>query len=112
MLFYVLADSFVLGYTIPAARAADASDTISSPQDRAQIRPKTEVNFTYEIVLGPNGNHAQLYVDNGEPVILRALKGSHSVGTLAPGKHQICLKEVNKAHTPTGSQACVNVSAE
>ena len=111
-IFYALAASIVLGCYVPVALAADASVTISSPQEGAKISPKTEVNVTYAIVLGPNGNHAHLYVDNGEPVILRALKGSHSVGTLVPGKHQICLKEVNKAHTPTGAQACVNVSTE
>ena len=83
-----LAASIVLGCYVPVALAADASVTISSPQEGAKISPK-EVNVTYEIVLGPNSNHAHLYVDNGEPVIIRALKGSHTVGTLAPGKHSM-----------------------
>ena len=111
-IFHVLAALIVLGCHVPVALAADASVTISSPQEGAKMSPKTEVNVAYEIALGPTGNHAHLYVDNNEAVILRALKGSHPVGTLAPGKHQICIKVVNKAHTPTGAQACVNVSTE
>ena len=112
-LFYVFLALLAFGNHVPAALAAtDASVTISSPHDGDKISPKTEVKVAYEIMLGSNGNHAHLYVDNGEAVILRASKGSHTLGTLAPGKHEICVKVVNKAHTPIGAQACVNVNVE
>lgn len=111
-IFYALAALLVFSGHVPVTLAADASVTISSPHDGAKISPKTEINVVYEVVLGSNGNHAHLYVDNDEAVILRASKGGHSIGMLAPGKHEICIKVVNKAHTPTGAQACVNVSVE
>lgn len=111
-IFYALAALLVFSSYVPAVLAADASVTISSPHNGAKISPKTEINVVYEVALGSNGNHAHLYVDNGEAAILRATKGSHSVGTLAPGKHEICVKIVNKAHTPIGAQACVNVNVE
>jgi hypothetical protein len=111
-LFYSFLALLIFSGHVPAALAADASVTISSPRDGAKISPKTEVDVVYEVTLGPNGNHVHLYVDSNDAVVLRALKGSHSVGTLAAGKHEICVKVVTKAHTPIGAQACVNVSVE
>jgi hypothetical protein len=111
-LFYAFLALLIFGGPVPAALAADASVTISSPREGAKSSPKREVDIVYEVTPGPNGNHAHLYVDGGEAVVLRALKGSHAVGPLAVGVHEICIKVVNKAHTPIGTQACVNVSVE
>jgi hypothetical protein len=111
-IFYALAALIVLGCHVPAALAAGASVTISSPRDGAKFRPWTEVDIVYEATLGPNGNHVHLYVDSGKAVLLHALKGSHSVGTLVEGAHKICINVVNKEHTPIGAQACVNVSVQ
>jgi hypothetical protein len=108
-LFYAFLASLVFGGHVPAALAADASVTISSPRDGAKFDPKTEVDVVYEVTLGPNGDHVHLYVDSVEVAILRTLKGSHSVGELAVGLHEICINVVNKAHAPIGAQACVNV---
>ncbi len=112
LFYYAFLALLAFGGHVQAALAADASVMISSPRDGAKISPKTEVDVVYEVTLGPNGNHAHLYVDSGEAVVLRALKGSHSVGALAAGKHEICIKVVNKAHTPIGAQTCVNGSVE
>ncbi|MEO6825406.1 MAG: hypothetical protein ABI167_11915 [Nitrosospira sp.] len=111
-LFYAFLALLVFGGPVPAALAADASVTISSPREGAKSSPKREVDIVYEVTPGPNGNHAHLYVDGGEAVVLRALKGSQAVGPLAVGVHEICIKVVNKAHTPIGTQACVNVNIE
>jgi hypothetical protein len=111
-IFYVLAGLIVLSCHVPAALATDASVTISSPRDGAKFRPTTEVDVAYEATLGPNGNHVHLYVDNGKAVVLHELKGSHAVGTLVEGAHKICINVVNKAHTPIGEQACVNISVQ
>ena len=111
-LFYAFLALLIFGGHVPATLAADASVTISSARDGAQSSPKREVDVVYEVTLGPNGNHAHLYVDGGEAVVLRALKGSHAVGPLAAGKHEICIQVVHKAHPPIGTQACIPIRVE
>jgi hypothetical protein len=111
-LFYGFLALLFFGGHVPAALAAEASVTISSPLEGARFSPRTEVDIVYEVTLGPNGNHVHLYVDSGEGVVLHALKGSYSVGALTVGIHKICINVVNKSHTPIGAQACVEVSVE
>lgn len=109
---YVLVVSLVLSCYVPASLAADASATISSPADGAKINRGTVVDLNYEVSMGDKGDHTHLYLDNNESVTLRGLKGRYSLGTLSPGEHRICVKVVNKAHTPIGAQKCINVSVE
>ncbi len=101
--------SLFLGCYIPVVLAADASVTISSPLDGAKISRKSKIEVSYEIVPGQNGDHVHLYVDDKEAVVIRKLKGNHTVESLDPGKHTICIKIVNKGHTPIGVQACTNI---
>ena len=93
-------------------RCFRASVAISSPPDGAKISPKGDVNVDYEVSLGKKGDHTHLYLDSNEAVTLRGLKGTHALGTLSPGQHEICIKVVNKAHTPIGAQKCINVSIQ
>jgi hypothetical protein len=109
---YVLAASLALGCYVPVSFAADASVAISSPPNGAKISPKGDVNVDYDVSLGDKGDHTHLYLDSNEAVTLRGLKGTHALGTLSPGQHEICIKVVNKAHTPIGAQKCVNVTVE
>lgn len=109
---YVFAASLVLGGYVPVSLAADASVAISSPANGAKFNPKTTVNVDYEVSMGEKGDHTHLYLDKNEAVTLRGLKGSHSLGALSPGQHEICIKVVNKAHTPIGAQQCIAVSVE
>lgn len=98
------------GCYVPFVLAADASVTISSPPDGAKISRKSKIEVSYEAAPGPNGDHVHLYVDDKEAVVLRKLKGNHTVEPLDPGKHAICIKIVNKGHTPIGVQACTNIN--
>ena len=115
---YILAASLALGCYVPVSFATNASDasgasvSISLPADGAKISPKADVNVDYEVSLGKKGDHTHLYLDSNEAVTLRGLKGTHSLGTLSPGQHEICIKVVNKAHTPIGAQKCIHVSVE
>ena len=102
--------SFFLGSYVPVVLAADSSVTISSPSDGAKISKKSKIEVSYEVVPGPNGDHVHLYVDDKEAVVIRKLKGNYTVEPLDPGKHAICIKIVNKGHTPIGSQACTNIN--
>ena len=70
----------------------------------------TKTPVAYEVMPGPKGDHVHLYVDNKEAAILRQLKGSYTLASLASGPHDICIRVVNKGHTPIGVEKCVKVS--
>lgn len=90
--------------------AQNASVKISSPADGALLDAMTQNKLAYEVVPGPNGDHVHLYVDKKEAAILRQLKGSYALATLSPGRHDICVKVVDKGHTPIGVEQCVKVN--
>lgn len=95
-----------------AALAAAASVTIHSPADGATLDAMEQSKVEYEFALGPGGDHAHFYVDGKETAILRQLKGSHTLETLTPGAHELCIKVVNRNHTPIGVQQCLNVTVD
>jgi hypothetical protein len=94
-----------------AALADDASVKISSPADGAKVSSSSPTSVTYDVITGPKGDHVHLYVDDKEIAVLRQLKGSASAGSLTAGPHTICIKIVDKGHTPIGVQQCVKVTA-
>jgi hypothetical protein len=94
-----------------AALAEDASVMISSPADGAKVSASAPTKVSYEVIPGPKGDHVHLYVDNGEAAILRQLKGTTTVDTLTAGPHTLCIKVVDKSHTPIGVEKCIKVTA-
>ncbi|MEZ5607072.1 MAG: hypothetical protein R3E52_08055 [Burkholderiaceae bacterium] len=109
LLVALMSGAFLLA---PAAMAAEGSVTIESPKDGAKLDAMAQNKLVYSVVPGPNGDHVHVYVDGKEVGILRQLKGSYTLETLAGGKHDICIKVVNKAHTPIGLQQCVKVQVD
>lgn len=95
-----------------AVQAADGTVTIVSPADNATLDAKAENRIGYEVVPGPAGDHSHLYLDGKEVAVLRQLKGSHVLGSLAPGAHEICVKVVNKGHAPIGIEKCIKVKVQ
>jgi len=93
-----------------AALAQDASVTISSPANGAKVGT-SGVKVDYSVVPGPKGDHVHLYVDGGEATVLRQLKGSYTVDKLTAGDHDLCIKIVDKGHTPIGVEKCIKVTA-
>ncbi|MBT9475333.1 hypothetical protein [Polaromonas sp.] len=83
---------------------------ITSPAEGSTLDAMAQNKVDYEVMPGPNGDHVHLYVDSKEAAILRQLKGSYTLATLSTGPHDICVKVVNKAHTPIGLEQCVKVS--
>ena len=94
------------------ALAVEPSVTITSPTDGAKLDAMTQAKLIYEVVPGPKGDHTHLYIDGKEVAIVRELKGARTLETMAPGGHEICIKVVNKAHTPIGVQQCIKVTVE
>lgn len=94
------------------AQADVGAVTIVSPANNATLDAMAENRITYDVTPGPQGDHTHLYVDGKEVAVLRQLKGSHALGSLAPGAHEMCIKVVNKNHTPIGIEKCVRVKVQ
>lgn len=92
-----------------SAWAAEGSVSISRPAEGSILAARERQAITYEVDPGPRGDHVHLF-DNGRQVaILRTLKGSHDLGALAPGHHELCIKVVNQGHVPIGIEECIRV---
>ncbi len=94
------------------AAAAEPYVRIAAPAEGAKLDAMEQNRLVYEVDPGPRGDHVHVFVDGKEVGILRQLKGSYTLETLAPGTRELCVKVVNKAHTPTGVQDCVHVRIE
>lgn len=94
------------------ALAAQGKALITSPADGATLDAMDENRISYEVVHGPRGDHAHLYIDNKEVAILRKAKGSYLLETLSSGPRSLCVKVVNKAHVPIGIEHCIQVTVK
>jgi len=92
--------------------AAESKIDIISPSDGAKLDAMEQSKLVYNIIPGGDGDHIHVYVDGKEAALLRQLKGSHTLESLAPGNHEICIKVVNKNHTPIGVERCIKVAVE
>lgn len=95
-----------------AASAEEATVTILEPADNARLDATSKNRIVYEVTPGPKGDHTHLYVDGKELAVLRQLKGTHVLEALAPGNRELCIKVVNKSHTPIGVEKCIKVKVE
>ena len=96
--------------SIPSISLAQGSVAIQSPADGATLDVLDENRLVYEFAPGPRGDHVHVYIDNKEVALLRQRKGSYLLETLSTGKHDLCIKVVNKAHVPIGIGKCVQVT--
>jgi hypothetical protein len=95
-----------------SAFAAEGKITISAPANDATVGQNDDVEITYEAVLGPNGDHLHLYLDNKRIDVLHQLKGKADVGLIPPGSHKICLAENTSSHVPTGVETCISINSK
>lgn len=96
----------------PAAHAAEAKIDIISPENFAKLDAKAQSKIDYDITLGGQGDHAHVYVDGKQTALLHQMKGSFMLGPLTQDKHEVCIKMVNKNHTPIGVERCIKVIAQ
>lgn len=94
------------------AIANEGKVNITAPVDGAKIEAQKKIDLMYEFTLGGAADHAHAYTDGKETAILKKMKGNYSLAAVPPGKHEICVKLVNKNHTPIGVDRCINVTAE
>jgi hypothetical protein len=104
------------GYQNPPQQAssttAEASVEIFAPKDGAIVPPSEPVVLDYDVKPGPNGDHVHVYVDGRQVAIVRQLQGRYEVGRLSPGKHELAIKVVNRAHVPIGVESSVDVTVQ
>jgi len=96
----------------PQAMAAESTIEIISPTDGAKLDAMEQSKMEYSVTLGSGADHIHVYVDGKEEALLRQMKGSYTMATLSPGKHDICIKLVNKNHTPIGVERCIKVEVD
>jgi len=102
----------VAAFAAPLAFSEDASVKITAPADGAKLDAMAQNKMAYEVIPGPKGDHVHVYVDGKEQAVLRQLKGSYTFETMTAGAHDICIKIVNKGHTPIGVEKCIKVKVE
>lgn len=103
--------AIVVALGLPGLTFADTgSVTISSPSEGAKVG-LTGTKLVYDVVPGPMGDHVHVYVDGEQAALLRQLKGSYTLDKMSAGEHTVCIKVVDKGHTPTGTEKCVKVTA-
>ena len=109
---FVLSFALLPGIALfaPHAVGAEPSVSIVSPKDGDKLDVMAQNKIIYEVVPGPQGDHVHVYVNDEEVGILRQLEGSYTFESLPAGKHDICIKVVNKAHVPIGVERCVSVN--
>ncbi|MDX1252638.1 MAG: hypothetical protein IDH49_10400 [Gammaproteobacteria bacterium] len=100
----------VLTIASASTAMADSGIKITSPADGDKVKASDPVHVIYEISPGPGGDHAHIYINDKEAGILRKLKSSYSLDPLPAGQHTICVKVVNRGHTPIGQESCVKVN--
>ena len=84
--------------------AATGKITITSPAEGAMVGSSGKIKLSYEVDPGPEVDHLHLNIDGKRVDVLRQLKGTTEIGSLAPGKHQ-CQHVWHDLRSPVG-QAC------
>ena len=101
-----------LAFYVPVTLAAESAVSISSPKDGDIFKSTAKIKIAYKATLGGKGDHIHLYVDDQPEIMLKKLKGSYTLEPLAPGKHGICIRIMDKEHADTGIQDCAMFRVE
>lgn len=102
--------ALVIGLISSQTGLAQGQVEITAPKEGATLDAMAENRVVYKVDPGPKGDHVHVYVDDKEVGIVRQLQGGYALGALESGNRNICIKVVNKAHTPIGIEECVRVT--
>ncbi len=98
-----------------ASSSAAGSVSILTPKDGAVLASGSGVKLTYNVHLGPTGNHLHIYVDDKSPIIDRDVSGcpcSLTLPDMAAGSHQVAVKEATVNHHLTGVASVVKFTVK
>lgn len=107
-----LCASLVVEADYESENASVGAVTIMAPRDGAMLPATGENKLAYSIKLGQGDDHFHVWVDGEKGPAQRDLKGDYVLPKMAPGKHAIIVKVVDKGHVPTGPQQSVFVTVE
>ncbi|MDD4975538.1 MAG: hypothetical protein PHY93_14355 [Bacteriovorax sp.] len=93
-----------------SAFAEIGSVKILSPKDGSIVRDTLKMD--YDVIPGPSGDHVHMYADGKEVDVIKKLKGQYTFKKLSSGKRELCIKIVDKGHTPIGVEKCIHVVVE
>lgn len=83
---------------------------ILSPIDGSKVKDTFEMD--YDVMPGTRGDHVHMYADGKEVDVIKKLKGQYTFKKLKSGSRELCIKIVDKGHTPIGVEKCVHVIVE
>lgn len=95
---------------LPTPAAPQPVIDILAPNAGATLQARDQNVLRYAVAGANQGDYVHVIIDGVEVGILRRLKGSYTMETLAPGHHRICVGVVSRAHRPVGKLKCVKVN--
>ena len=101
----------ILSFTTKTYAKAE-SVAIISPSDGATLIASNKNTINFNVTPGSKGDHVHIYVDGKEAAVIHALKGNYTFEKLEAGNRDICVKEMDKGHNPTGAEKCIKVKVE
>lgn len=104
--------ALMLILVVPCTQAAEGSIVIEAPAEGATLKAKEKNQLVYAVNRGRKGDHVHVYVDGEEVATLHRTKGSYALKDLNAGPREICIKVVNKGHTPIGLERCTKVTVQ
>jgi len=88
---------------------AGPSISILSPKDGAKLDSMAQNTLRYRTADFPPGARVTVYMDGTEVSILPPDRGSYIMETLAPGRHRICVKAIDKTEHAIAPPRCIHL---
>jgi len=91
------------------------SISLESPKQGQSFDDGSNIQLKYVLNRSINGNHLHLYIDDGDPIIIRKVIGcpcTFELPELSTGKHRISVKEATASHALTGVESSVTFEVE
>jgi hypothetical protein len=106
-----------IGFGAPAMSADMGAGSVSiiSPKNGEVFENGAGIRLSYDVHLGPTGNHLHVYVDDQPPIIthdVTACPCSVTLPTLSAGQHEVDVKEATAAHVLTGVESSVKFTVK
>ncbi len=93
----------------------DGAITIMEPNQGQTLMGGSGIKLQYEVQLSSRGDHLHVYVDNGNPIIVRKVNGcpcSIDLPNLSPGMHMVHVREATSSHALTSVESDVSFTVK
>jgi hypothetical protein len=89
--------------------------TIIAPEQGQTFKDGTGITLQYKVQLSSQGDHLHVYVDNGNPIIVRMVSGcpcSIKLPDLVSGIHMVRIKEATSSHALTSIESDISFTVK